>query len=369
MDNNISIAFIGGRGLNSNYGGVENAIREISKCLVSYSDTEITVYGTREDSPSLVNKTETIKQVNMPRFVYDKGGQHLLTFFCVANAIFKRKNKIIFLFASGPCIFTPLLKLFGFKVVANIRAVDSQRDKWGVISRKILEYGERFACRYAHAMTVNSKEMRDYFIDARPDVYYVPNGATYKEVGNDGELYFQQTLLKQKGYLFFAARLDPVKRAHLMIEAYNELDTNVPLVIAGGHCKDPDYQRQLQQMASDNVIFLGHVSQEQVEVLIKNCMIFISPSVLEGMSNSILSAMLNSVPVIAADVRANSDLLEDKRAIFESDNVISLRSKMSELLQDSDQRNVLGASLKRHVLANYTWDNTARKFYEIAKCL
>jgi len=120
-----SAAFIGGRGFSSNYGGVENATREI--CLeLSLKDTEIFIYGLSSE-PSVTRKN--IKLITCPSYLYEYFGHHIMILYCVLHTVFILRPKVVFLFASGPCIFTPLIRLTGIKVVSSLRAVDSARDK------------------------------------------------------------------------------------------------------------------------------------------------------------------------------------------------------------------------------------------------
>ncbi len=356
-----NIAFIGGRGYFSNYGGVENATREISLELAK-KNLNIIIYGVKESTQNLVAKN--ITTLGCPKFIYNLFGQHGLILFSVLHAIFFSRPKVVYLFASGPCIFTPLLRLGGLKVVTSLRAIDSARDKWGRVSRSILKVGEYCAWRYSNTFTVNSKEMVEYYNNKRADVVFIPNGSKL----DNSSAYNIPKEIESKQYFLFAARFDPVKRLHLLLEAYSDLEGDDPplLVIAGGNSKDADYEKQLRKFESDMVIFLGHVSQHELAPIMANCKAFILPSILEGMSNSLLSAMINGKPVLAADVPANSDLLDNDDAVFKADDVDALKIGLNKLSIDDDFCLTLGRNLQKRAASSYTWESTADKFYEAA---
>lgn len=362
----VDMAFIGGRGLFSNYGGVENAIREIA-LEVSKKSESIIVYGASNENENAFSLPQNLTRVDCPLWIYEKLGQHGLILFCVLHALFVGRPKVVYLFASGPCIFTPLLRLGGIKVITSLRAVDSARDKWGKVSQKILQMGEYCSWRFSNAFTVNSKEMVEIYTPKRGDVKFIPNGAKGIETKGEGRL--NELGLTAHSYFLFAARLDPVKRLHILLEAHSKLpkETRPPLVVAGGHVKDKQYEQQLIDMAAPDVIFVGHISKKDLDPLMAHCRAFILPSVLEGMSNSILSAMAAGKPVLAADVPANSDLIAFRDALFTADDAVELQDKLAVLSTDNEFCATLGAKLKERAKTEYSWSTTSEKFYQLSK--
>ncbi|MFT5814055.1 MAG: glycosyltransferase involved in cell wall biosynthesis, partial [Psychroserpens sp.] len=260
-------------------------------------------------------------------------------------------------------------RLGGIKVITSLRAVDSARDKWGKVSQKTLQIGEYCSWRFSNAFTVNSKEMAEIYAPYRSDVKFIPNGAKGIETKGEGRL--NELGLTNNGYFLFAARLDPVKRLHILLEAHTKLPekSRLPLVVAGGHVKDQGYEQQLIAMASSDVIFLGHLSKNDLDPLMAHCRAFILPSVLEGMSNSILSAMAAGKPVLAADVPANSDLLGYEDALFTADNCKKLKDKLVLLSNNEEFCLTLGDKLKERAKAEFSWTATSEKFYQLSKSL
>lgn len=70
----------------------------------------------------------------------------------------------------------------------------------------------------------------------------------------------------------------------------------------------------------DNVSVLGRVPAEEVQGHLYRADIFLFPSLSEGFSNAVLEAMAMGLPIIASDVGANSEMIEDKGGIIVKEN-------------------------------------------------
>jgi len=75
------VGFIGGRGFFSNYGGVENAIRETCLELSKKNiDIDIVVYGYRDTNDIIFQLPDNITTIMAPHCLYRQLGQSALIF-------------------------------------------------------------------------------------------------------------------------------------------------------------------------------------------------------------------------------------------------------------------------------------------------
>lgn len=361
----LDVVFLGGRGFHSSYGGVENAIREIA-LEMSVNGLQLGVCGVLDRNQSSNSRPDNITLVDCPKWVYKHFGQHGVTLYCMLKSLLIWRPRVMVVFASGPNIVVPFLKLFGVYVISSLRAVDSSRDKWGPISRCILKAGEFCAWRFADSFTVNSQEMVELYRGRREDVVFLPNGARAATQGLDETI--ENLGLKCNGYFLFAARLDPVKRLHLLLQAHADLpsESRLPLVVAGGHSKSQYYLDSLTSLANTQVVFLGHLEQSELAPLVRHCRSFVLPSALEGMSNSLLTAMATGKAILASDIPPNRDVLQDQDALFLYDNVASLRSGLKRLANDPLFAASLGKRLRQRAELNHDWGVTAGTLQELA---
>src|SRR5260370_39483025 len=116
--------------------------------------------------------------------------------------------------------------------------------------------------------------------------------------------------------MLFLGRFSPEKGCHLFAEAYEKLDTEVKLVIAGAASYCDDYSRRLQTHASERIKMLDWVSGEALDELLTNAMLFVLPSDLEGLSLALLDAMGAGLCVLSSDVAENREAIEDAGFTF-----------------------------------------------------
>lgn len=363
----MRVAFVGGRGYHSNHGGVENAMREIASRLAACPDLDVDVYG-QGTLPWFAATTEApgLTIVGAPALCSRFDGNAVLALANCLYALLMRRPKVLLLFASGPSLLAILARLLRVKVIAALRAIDSQRDKWGWFNASLLRLGEISALRVADACTVNSLEMFRYYDGAARGLIYIPNGASAASAGSDAVL--ERLGLHPDGYLLFAARLDPVKRLHLLLRAHGRLpaDCRLPLVVAGGQCTSAAYRQELEALSGTGVQFIGHVDGDILDPLMRHCAVFVLPSILEGMSNSLLEAMHSGRCVLCADVAANCDVVQQEpAALFRADDLDDLTQRLTDYCRHPEQRRRCGQAMQQIACQHYCWDTTAERYREL----
>ena len=92
-------------------------------------------------------------------------------------------------------------------------------------------------------------------------------------------------------YVLFLGRFSPEKGCHLLVEAFEQIETDAKLVMAGASSYCDEYSRELRGHASERIRILDWVSGETLDELLTNAMVFVLPSDLEGLSLALLDAM------------------------------------------------------------------------------
>lgn len=172
--------------------------------------------------------------------------------------------------------------------------------------------------------------------------------------------------------ILYAGRLVENKGAHIVVEAFNSLNTsNVKLLIVGGNTYSDstktDYIKKLEKMASNknkDIKFYGYVDQDELADLYKISNIFVLPSIVEeALSMSLVEAMASGLAVVGSNRGGISDLVEDGKGGFlidEHDNVNTWAQRIKELLDDPALCQEFGSNARKMIENNFTWDKIAK---------
>ncbi|MCD7839390.1 MAG: glycosyltransferase family 4 protein [Erysipelotrichaceae bacterium] len=365
----LKIAMIGQKRIPSREGGVEIVVEELSTRMVKLGH-QVTCYnrkghhvsGVEFDSKELNEyKGVAIK----PVFTINKKGIAAMTssVFAAIHAALGNYD-IVHFHAEGPCAMLWLPKLFGKKCIATIHGIDWQREKWkNGFGSKYIKFGEKIAVKYADEIIVLSENVQKYFLDTyNRTTYYIPNGVSKPQI-RDANLINKQFGLKKDDYILFLGRIVPEKGVQYLIEAYNQLNTDKKLVIAGGSSDTNDFMDTLKLKAKDNknIIFTGFVQGELLDELYSNAYIYVLPSDLEGMPLSLLEAMSYGNCCLTSDIDECAEVVEDKSVVFKKSNVDDLKNKLQILCEDNRIVNTYKEKASDFICNKYIWDEVVKK--------
>lgn len=99
-----------------------------------------------------------------------------------------------------------------------------------------------------------------------------------------------------------------------------------------------------------------HIRPDNVPELLKNADVYLSTSLFEGTSNSIMEALNWSLPVVATNVGDNSRLVIDGKngMLHPIRDAKGLAESLDDLLSDSDMRNYMGTYGNGNLKQNYS---------------
>lgn len=101
-----------------------------------------------------------------------------------------------------------------------------------------------------------------------------------------------------------------------------------------------------------------HVAPDNVQEILREADIYISTSLFEGTSNSIMEAMNWSIPVVATDVGDNRCLVEDGRSgyLTKVGDIHTIAERLTFLLENDEQRCEMGR-YGNQILHRYSVEN------------
>jgi len=147
------------------------------------------------------------------------------------------------------------------------------------------------------------------------------------------------------------------KGAHLLLEAWDQLDLNAELILAGG-VEDVIEERCAHQLARDDVRVCGHVGD--VRSLYQEADVFVVPSLEEGDPLVTYEAAASGLPIIATPMGATRMGQKEGcvRMVDRSDPA-SLAEAIHQLASSPDERSSW-ADRAAQAVQNYDWTTVGR---------
>ena len=392
----MKIAMIGHKRIPSREGGVEIVVEELSTRLVE-DGNEVVAFNrsgknvqNRRQKSNKVKNYKGVKIITIPT-IDKKGVSAVLYSFNASITALLGHYDILHFHAEGPCAFLWIPHLFHKKIVVTIHGLDWQRSKWGKFASNVIKHGEKEAVKYADEIIVLSKNVEEYFKKTyNRKTNFIPNGVS-KPTIKEANIIKKQWNLDKDSYILFLARLVPEKGLGYLIEAYNNINTDKKLVIAGGGSDTNEYVQSIKDKVKDNpnIIMTGFVQGETLEELYSNCFLYCLPSDVEGMPLSLLEAMSYGNRCLVSDIEENTSVIENYGYSFKKDDVEDLTAKLNELLNDEDKKkkqtsnnwnkehdkkldeehdkNLKKEEIQKFILDKYNWDDITKKTEELYK--
>ncbi len=231
----------------------------------------------------------------------------------------------------------------------------------GKTSGKISSSYEKNALTWADMITVISQEAYTYYTKLGFNVVHVPNAIDILSLPKEKDRRYPKQVI-------FAGRLSREKGILTTLEVAKKLPDTIHVLILGS---GPEEERVKEATKIiPNLHFLGYQPREITVPLIRGSDILIQPSIIEGISSTILEAMACRTPVIATMAGGNKEILEHNKTgiLVESDSSYKMAEEILNLISDKEKAISLTAEAFNQV-QKYDWSHIGNKYLDIYKSL
>lgn len=159
--------------------------------------------------------------------------------------------------------------------------------------------------------------------------------------------------------MLFIGRVVKLKGVQFVIDILGQIKDRHPeakLLIGG----DGEYMEELRKQAeklnvTDKVIFLGNLGRRQVKEQLANCDLFILPSMSEGRPRVLIEAMAMSKFMIASNVGAIHEIVEDGKNGFLINpyNIEQIKERIVYCLENKERIKRMGEKENKILLKNF----------------
>jgi sugar transferase (PEP-CTERM/EpsH1 system associated) len=168
-------------------------------------------------------------------------------------------------------------------------------------------------------------------------------------------------------------RMEAVKNPLGLLSALRRLVDAVPegrkrlrFAVVGGGPLLAELRDGLRAAGLDSITWLPG-ARSDVAAIVRHLDIFVLPSLNEGISNTILDAMASGIPVVAARVGGNPELVRDGETglMYSAGDESELNAQLQRYVEDAATRQRHGARARAVAVANYTLESMVRAYLEV----
>lgn len=222
--------------------------------------------------------------------------------------------------------------------------------------------------KHLNAVTAVSKPATSYignYVNEK-DIYLIPNGV-------DIDSYSEKNTNRKRSGVLYVGRLEKRKGVAYLISAFAKLlekQSKIKLTIAGDGPDKTKLQKQCAELGiTDNVEFVGYVSESEKKNLLHNCALFVSPALYgESFGIVLIEAMAAGAVVVGGNNAGYASVLSGRGAISLVNPLDDelFASRMNVLLNDEDLRTLWRAWAKNEV-QQYSYKKIVASYQRIYK--
>lgn len=366
------ICVIGTRGIPSFVGGIETICENLYPRLVeSQSKFEVVLLSrlSYKNMERYIFKGVKVTVLAAPKISDLETFVH--TFYALIYARLFVHPKLVHLHGIGPGFFAPISRLLGFKTVVTHHAADYKRPKWRWHGKLILKLGELFTVIFANkiicvsASVLEEINQRYAFLLSKRVVIRNAGSLEFNEHEESNSNVLCELNLSPKSYILAVGRLDKTKGFDDLIKAFLDSPSlNKKLVIVGSNYVEDSYVLHLKSFASENVVFAGIRTGNELVSLYQNAALLVNPSYMEGYCLVLAEALSAGTPIIASDIAAHREFELAEQSYFPRGDTNVLRNKLK--VEDFETyKSTHAESLQR----NNTWSLNAKRHESLFKSL
>ena len=243
------------------------------------------------------------------------------------------------------------------------------------IHRRVLRH---FAYRSATAVATVTNDLRNYHA---AQAWWNPEAINVLYNGVDGQEFSPRPQVRDATRLRLGipadaivagsvGRMVPLKDFITLLRAAEALVPEAPnlyVLLVGSGPELPTLQSYVanSRQLTGRVIFSG--AAERVADLLNAMDIFVLPTLIEGMSNTLLEALAVGVPAVVTRVGGNPEVVEEGVSgyLFQPQDVPGLVSQLRTLLRDPQLRTEFGHAARERALRHFSLDRMLRRYRDL----
>jgi len=356
----MKLAILGTRGIPANYGGFETFAEELGTRLAARGH-DVTVYG-RSNNIRFPGKTyKGVKLAILPTI----GTKHLdtiaHTFLSVLHAVPQRFDCILMCNAAN-AVFAAVPRLTATPVALNVDGIERLRKKWGPAARAYYRLSERLATMIPNRIVTDAAVIHDYYLkEYRKPSVMIAYGAECG--GLETTQVLEQLGVRSREYFLYVSRLEPENNAHVVVQAFEKIETNKLLLVVGDAPYAREYIDRLKATKDPRILFPGAIYGAGYRELQSHAYAYIQATEVGGTHPALIEAMAAGNCVIAKATPENREVVADSGLFFYDAG--DLARQMQLTLADAGLVAHMQACAQSRAKKYYSWDAVTDKYEKL----
>ena len=229
------------------------------------------------------------------------------TFISLVHALF-RDFQIILLCNAANSPFSFIPRMGRKKVIINVDGIERKRAKWNALGRLWYRIGEICATVFPDVTLSDARVIQDYYKETYgKETVFIPYGATAEKASSTDVL--EKFGVKPGNYILYVSRLEPENNCHLVIKAFEQVETDMNLVIVGDAPYSQAYIEGLKATKDPRIIFTGYVFGAGYQEFQSHAYCYIHATSVGGTHPALIEAMGFGNCVIANGTPENREVV------------------------------------------------------------
>lgn len=356
----MKLAIIGTRGIPANYGGFETFAEELSTRLVARGH-DVTVYcrsnNIKYDRPIY----KGVKLTVLPTIGTKYLDTVAHTFLSVLHAVPKRFDCVLICNAAN-AVFAAVPRLTGSPIALNVDGIERKRKKWGGLGRAYYRLSEFLATFIPNVIVTDAAVIREYYLKTyRKQSTMIAYGADCTRVDSTAAL--DRLEVKPRQYFLYVSRLEPENNAHLVIKAFEGVQTDKQLLIVGNAPYAHGYIEELKSTRDPRIHFPGGIYGTGYRELQSHAHVYIHATEVGGTHPALIEAMGVGNCVLVFETPENREVAGDCGLFFQSTE--TLAHQMKACLENPSMVESLRVKAQARAKALYSWDAITNSYEKL----
>lgn len=355
----MRIALLGSRGIPARYGGYETFMEEIAGRLVAMGH-DVTVYCrshyTRRDETEhlgarlVVLPTLRTKYLDTP----------VHTFLSCLHAARERYD-VALVVNSANALFVPLVRWSGIPTALHVDGIEKRRAKWGAVGRAVYALSERLACWVPTVLLTDAEVIQEHYQRRYgAESWMITYGVDPRPPESDDVL--RRLGLSPGRYFLYVSRFEPENNPDKLVDAYAQVDGDVPLVMVGDAPYADEFIRGFKERADARILFPGTIYGDGYRQLQSHALAYVQATEVGGTHPALVEAMGYGNCLLVNDAPENREVAGEDALYFDARRPGTLAAQMRWVLEHPDEVEEKGRASAARARSNYSWDAVSERY-------